>query len=272
MRGSGDRRWRWFPSGHRAIMLEQNRAIREGEAFKGEWENYRKDGSRVWIDARVTRFADASGRPVGIMGVAHEGPHPAEACRGGPARIRGTLAGPLPTRGRSPGGGTPSPGPGITRRDRPQPHRDRDHIAGRHEVGRARPAPPRRNAPPSWTSPSRQVRRLSLDLRPSLLDDLGLGGGPAFASRSPGPAGRLLGPLRRRPGRHPPRTGPGDRNRRLADRTGGVDRRRTASPRPPGEARSGAATAPCRWSSATTGSGSTWRRRSGAMRGARGSA
>ena len=161
--------------------------------------------------------------------------HRTEACRGGPARIRGTLAGPLPARGRGPGGGTPSPGPGITRRDRPEPHRDRDHVTGRQEVGGARPAGApggmhrhRRPRHPAGAPPVARPAAFAAR-RPRA------GGGPALASRSPGPAGRLPGPLRRRPGRHPPRPGPGDRDRRLPDRAGGVDQRRTACPRPAGE-------------------------------------
>ena len=48
------------------------RARADGEDFDGEWEDYRKDGSRIWIEARVTRIADASGMPIGLMGLAHD--------------------------------------------------------------------------------------------------------------------------------------------------------------------------------------------------------
>ncbi len=60
------------PEPARPAMLAEVRAIAEGKEFSGEWEDYRKDGSRVWIDARVTRITDASGRPIGLMGVAHD--------------------------------------------------------------------------------------------------------------------------------------------------------------------------------------------------------
>ena len=43
-----------------------------------------------------------------------------------------------------------------------------------------------------------QVRSLALDLRPSILDDLGPGGGPAVVPRRPGAAGRLRGAIPRR--------------------------------------------------------------------------
>ena len=60
------------PEEGRAAMLAAIRAIAEGEEFSGEWEDYRRDGSRVWINARVTRMTDAAGRTVGLLGVAHD--------------------------------------------------------------------------------------------------------------------------------------------------------------------------------------------------------
>src|SRR5581483_7523433 len=53
-------------------MAEATRAIRNGQDFVGEWEDYRKDGSRVWIDARVTRVNDATGKMVAILGLSHD--------------------------------------------------------------------------------------------------------------------------------------------------------------------------------------------------------
>ncbi len=46
-------------------------AAGEGE-FQGEWLDYRKDGSTVWIDATTRRITDAAGQPVGIMGVSRD--------------------------------------------------------------------------------------------------------------------------------------------------------------------------------------------------------
>ncbi len=47
-------------------------AIRTQGEFIGEWQDYRKDGTPIWIDARVRQFTDAQGRPLGIIGLAHE--------------------------------------------------------------------------------------------------------------------------------------------------------------------------------------------------------
>ncbi len=60
------------PETGRAAMLAEIQAIVEGKDFSGEWEDYRKDGSRIWIDARVTRITDANGSPIGLIGVAHD--------------------------------------------------------------------------------------------------------------------------------------------------------------------------------------------------------
>jgi PAS domain S-box-containing protein len=60
------------PPEARERMAAATRTIGEGAVFEGEWEDYRKDGSRIWIDARVARIADAGGQPIGIMGLAHD--------------------------------------------------------------------------------------------------------------------------------------------------------------------------------------------------------
>ncbi len=60
------------PEEARARMAEATRAIRDGQDFVGEWEDYRKDGSRVWIEARVTRVNDAAGRMVGLLGLSRD--------------------------------------------------------------------------------------------------------------------------------------------------------------------------------------------------------
>jgi PAS domain S-box-containing protein len=60
------------PEEARARMAEATRAIRDGHDFRGEWQDYRKDGSRVWIDAHVTRITDEAGRVVGLLGLSHD--------------------------------------------------------------------------------------------------------------------------------------------------------------------------------------------------------
>jgi PAS domain S-box-containing protein len=60
------------PEEARAKMAEATRAIRDGADFSGEWADYRKDGTRVWIDVRVARITDPAGKPVGIMGISRD--------------------------------------------------------------------------------------------------------------------------------------------------------------------------------------------------------
>jgi PAS domain S-box-containing protein len=46
--------------------------IARGKSFDGEWPDVRKDGSLVWVEARVSMFRDAEGRPAGIIGISHD--------------------------------------------------------------------------------------------------------------------------------------------------------------------------------------------------------
>lgn len=62
-----------FPEPVRGWVAKEIRArAREGMAWSGEYEDYRKDGTRVWIDAHVARFDDSSGRPAGILGLSRD--------------------------------------------------------------------------------------------------------------------------------------------------------------------------------------------------------
>ncbi|HEX8200739.1 MAG TPA: PAS domain S-box protein, partial [Isosphaeraceae bacterium] len=61
-----------FPEPKRSWVAQQIRARAEGTEWSGEYLDDRKDGSRVWIHARVSRLADASGRPVGVLGLAYD--------------------------------------------------------------------------------------------------------------------------------------------------------------------------------------------------------
>ena len=61
-----------FPPEARPRVAEMTRAIAAGREWVGEFEDYRKDGSRVWIDARVRRYDGPDGRPLGVIGLAHD--------------------------------------------------------------------------------------------------------------------------------------------------------------------------------------------------------
>ncbi len=61
-----------FPEPERASVAELMRQIAAGHDWRGEFEDYHKDGSRLWIDGRVARICDASGRLIGIMGTSHD--------------------------------------------------------------------------------------------------------------------------------------------------------------------------------------------------------
>ncbi len=61
-----------FPEPVRSWVAAEIRSRAEGSEWTGEYEDYRKDGSRVWIDARVTRVSDTDGRMVGILGLSHD--------------------------------------------------------------------------------------------------------------------------------------------------------------------------------------------------------
>jgi PAS domain S-box-containing protein len=61
-----------FPEEARASVADLTRQIADGHDWCGEFENYHKDGSRIWIDARVSRICNASGQLIGIMGTAHD--------------------------------------------------------------------------------------------------------------------------------------------------------------------------------------------------------
>ncbi len=60
------------PPEARPAMAERMAKLRAGDDFAGEWEDYRKDGSRVWIEARATLSRDRTGRPIGYLGLAHD--------------------------------------------------------------------------------------------------------------------------------------------------------------------------------------------------------
>lgn len=61
-----------FPEHLRAALAKRISERTTGGDWAGEFEDIRKDGSRVWIHARVSPFTDASGRRAGILGVAYD--------------------------------------------------------------------------------------------------------------------------------------------------------------------------------------------------------
>ena len=60
------------PEAYRDRMAQSTQAILAGEEFAGEWEDWHKNGSPVWIDARVRRITDADGQVVGVLGISHD--------------------------------------------------------------------------------------------------------------------------------------------------------------------------------------------------------
>ena len=61
-----------YPEPERAFVADGIRRRVAGEAWAGEYESRRKDGSRVWIDARVSRITDPAGAVVGVLGLSHD--------------------------------------------------------------------------------------------------------------------------------------------------------------------------------------------------------
>lgn len=62
-----------YPEPVRERVMAGLQQIASGELnWEGEFEDVHRDGSSVWIHARAHRYSDASGRPVGIIGVAYD--------------------------------------------------------------------------------------------------------------------------------------------------------------------------------------------------------
>jgi PAS domain S-box-containing protein len=51
---------------------ERFQSVLAGEESFGDRHDYRKDGSRVWIEVRSTRINDASGQPIGILTIGRD--------------------------------------------------------------------------------------------------------------------------------------------------------------------------------------------------------
>jgi two-component system cell cycle sensor histidine kinase/response regulator CckA len=61
-----------YPEPERAFIREQIRERTAGAEWSGEYEELRKHGSRVWIDARVSLITDAGGGPTGVLSLSHD--------------------------------------------------------------------------------------------------------------------------------------------------------------------------------------------------------
>jgi PAS domain S-box-containing protein len=60
------------PEHARGRLAESLQAVAAGDDLKGEFEDYRKDGTRVWIDAHFSPISDTAGRVVGVLRVAYD--------------------------------------------------------------------------------------------------------------------------------------------------------------------------------------------------------
>lgn len=61
-----------FPVGFRDAFAETLGQALAGHDFNGEFEDYRKDGSRVWVDARSHPLLDSEGRLFGLMSISRD--------------------------------------------------------------------------------------------------------------------------------------------------------------------------------------------------------
>ncbi len=61
-----------FPEEARPLIAEMMGSIAAGHDWHGEFEDYHRNGSRIWINARVSRISNASGELIGIIGTSHD--------------------------------------------------------------------------------------------------------------------------------------------------------------------------------------------------------
>jgi PAS domain S-box-containing protein len=61
-----------YPEPIRSQAREMLAEMMNGKEFSGEWEDTRKDGSKIWVEARIDLLRDQEGRPVGLLGIAHD--------------------------------------------------------------------------------------------------------------------------------------------------------------------------------------------------------
>ncbi len=51
---------------------DRARQTRGGDVWEGEFEDYRADGTRVWIHACVSRIVDIHGQAIAVLGISHD--------------------------------------------------------------------------------------------------------------------------------------------------------------------------------------------------------
>ena len=57
------------PLTDRAVTQQIGQRLRVGQTARGELENYRRDGSRLWVELEITPIADANGRTTHLVSV-----------------------------------------------------------------------------------------------------------------------------------------------------------------------------------------------------------
>lgn len=61
-----------FPVEVRPTIESNIQELLSGVDWDGEFEDYRHDGQRVWIDARVRAVRDSDGKVIGVLGISHD--------------------------------------------------------------------------------------------------------------------------------------------------------------------------------------------------------
>ncbi|MDX1931864.1 MAG: PAS domain S-box protein [Capsulimonadales bacterium] len=61
-----------FPEEARPFIQRTLGQLAVGEAWNAEFEDYRKDGSRIWLHCRVVPVTDERGEPIGLLGISND--------------------------------------------------------------------------------------------------------------------------------------------------------------------------------------------------------
>ncbi|MBX7103180.1 MAG: PAS domain S-box protein [Gemmataceae bacterium] len=64
--------WETYSGSRREEVIRLHHSIRSGEEFVGEWMDYRKDGTPIWVDARTQPIRDTFGKIVGLFGISRD--------------------------------------------------------------------------------------------------------------------------------------------------------------------------------------------------------